>query len=102
MAIEHDHSEQHNHPSPRKYVVIGVILAIITAIEVGVFYIPLDPAVMTMVLLTLSGAKFLMVVGFFMHLKFDDPRFAALFFVPMFIMVSISIVLLALFLNLTR
>ena len=99
---EHDHSEEHNHPGPRQYVVIGVILAVITAIEVGVFYFSLNPAVMTWILLILSGAKFILVVGYFMHLKFDDARFAALFFFPMLIMVSIAVVLLALFLNLTR
>ena len=57
---------------------------------------------MTWIILLLSTSKFLLVVGYFMHLKFDDPRFSALFFFPMLIMVSIAVVLLALFLNLTR
>ena len=62
----------------------------------------LDPALMTWVILILSTSKFMLVVGYFMHLKFDDARFSALFFFPFFIMISIAAVLLALFLNLTR
>ena len=62
----------------------------------------IDPALMTWILLLLSGTKFLMVVAYFMHLKFDDSRFALLFFAPLGIMVSIAVVLLALFMNLTR
>ncbi len=105
MAAEHvhtEHTEEHNHPGPGQYIVIGAILAIITLIEFGVFYLSLDPALMTWIILLLSTSKFLLVVGYFMHLKFDDARFSALFFFPMLIMVSIAVVLLALFLNLTR
>jgi len=102
MTTEHAHTEEHSHPGPRQYVIIGIILAVITAIEVGVFYFEIDPALMTWILLLLSGTKFLMVVAYFMHLKFDDSRFALLFFAPLGIMVSIMVVLLALFMNLTR
>ena len=105
MAAEHahtEHAEEHKHPGPLQYVVIGAILAVITLIEFGVFYLEIDPALMTWIILLLSTSKFLLVVGYFMHLKFDDPRFSALFFFPMLIMVSIAVVLLALFLNLTR
>ena len=44
----------------------------------------------------------MLVVGYFMHLKFDDARFSALFFSPFVIMISIAVVLMALFFNLTR
>ena len=76
MTTEHAHVEEHNHPGPRQYVIIGAILAIITLIEFGVFYLELDPAFMTWVILLLSTSKFLLVVGYFMHLKFDDVRFS--------------------------
>ena len=33
------HAVEEGHPTPRKYVEIGAILAIITAIEVAIFYI---------------------------------------------------------------
>ena len=103
MATEHAHAGQgHAHPGPRQYVLIGTILAVLTAIEFGIFYLTLDPALMTWIILLLSSAKFLLVVGYFMHLKFDDSRFSMLFFFPFFIMVSIAVVLLAGFLKLTR
>ncbi len=102
MTTEHAHVEEHSHPGPRQYIVIGAILAFITLVEFGVFYLSLDPALMTWVILILSTSKFMLVVGYFMHLKFDDARFSALFFFPFFIMISIAVVLLALFLNLTR
>lgn len=102
MAAEHSHAEEHSHPGPRQYIVIGAILAVITLIEFGVFYLSLDPALMTWIILTLSASKFMLVVGYFMHLKFDDARFSALFFSPFVIMISIAVVLMALFFNLTR
>ena len=102
MTTEHAHVEEHHHPGARQYVIIGAILAIITLIEFGVFYLSLDPALMTWIILVLSSSKFLLVVGYFMHLKFDDVRFSGLFFAPFFIMISLGVVLMALFFNLTR
>ena len=55
---------------------------------------------MVSILLTLSFAKFVLVVGYFMHLKFDDVRFTALFVAPFIGMVSIAVALLAMFGNL--
>ena len=102
MTTEHAHAEEHNHPGARQYVIIGAILGLITLIEFGVFYLSLDPAFMTWVILILSSSKFMLVVGYFMHLKFDDVRFSGLFFAPFFIMISLGVVLMALFFNLTR
>jgi cytochrome c oxidase subunit 4 len=58
---------------------IGVVLAIITAVEVAVFYIPALAPVLVPVLLVLSAAKFVLVVMFFMHLRFDSPVLTGLF-----------------------
>ena len=102
MTTDHAHIEEHHHPGARQYIIIGTILAILTGIEFGVFYLSLNPALMTWVILTLSGSKFMLVVGYFMHLKFDDARFSLLFFAPFFIMISLAAVLMALFFNLTR
>ncbi|MBL76273.1 MAG: cytochrome C oxidase subunit IV [Chloroflexi bacterium] len=99
MANEHSQSESHSHPGPREYVIIGIILAVITAIEVGVFYLQLSTLMMSLILLGLSAAKFYLVIMYFMHLKFDDKRFLLLFVAPMIIMVSIMFVLLAVFLK---
>ena len=102
MSTEHSEVHEEGHPSPRKYVLIGAILAVITALEVAIFYIEASSALIVWTLLLTSLGKFLLVVGFFMHLRFDDRRFAMLFFFPLIIMVSIVVALLAMFLNLTR
>ena len=103
MATE-QHVEAHDerHPSPRKYVLIAVILGALTALEVGLFYVQATAALVVWMLLLTSLAKFLLVVGFFMHLRFDDRRFAVLFFFPLLIMVSIAVALMAMFLSITR
>ena len=98
MATEH----AEHHPSPRRYVIIGIILALITAAEVGLFYVQANAAIIVWALLASSLVKFLIVVGFFMHLRFDDRRFALLFFGPLIIMVSLAVALMAMFLSLTR
>ena len=99
---EHEQQVHEHHPGPRQYVLIGFILAVLTAAEVGAFYIDATSALVVSILLTFSFAKFVLVVGFFMHLKFDDRRFLALFVFPFIVMVSIMVALLAMFDNLTR
>ena len=102
MATEHIDAHEEHHPGPRQYVIIGIILVVITGIEVGLFYLQANAAVIVWLLIASSLAKFLIVVGFFMHLRFDDRRFALLFFIPMLVMVSLAVALMAMFLSLTR
>ena len=67
------------HPDANQYVVIAIILAAITAFEVALFYIDLNQEFLAVVLIVLSAAKFALVVGFFMHLKFDNKIFTVMF-----------------------
>lgn len=67
------------HPTSGKYVLIAVILTIITAIEVAIFYIPMARAVMMVLLAVLAITKFVMVVGWYMHLKYDAKLLTWLF-----------------------
>jgi len=67
------------HPLPSEYVVIGLILAMLTAIEVALYYIDLSHNLLVVVLIGLSAAKFAFVVLWFMHLKFDSPLLSRLF-----------------------
>lgn len=71
------------HATVGTYVLIGVILTVITAVEVAVFYIPALHGVLVPILLVLSGAKFVIVVMFYMHLKYDHPVFRQVFFGPL-------------------
>jgi cytochrome c oxidase subunit 4 len=93
-----EHEEEHGgHATVGTYVLIGVILTIITAVEVAIFYIPALAGVLVPVLLTLSAAKFVIVVLFYMHLKYDHPIFGRVFFGPMFLAVIVVAGLLLLF-----
>lgn len=67
-------SEHHAHPTPRQYWTIAVVLAVLTAIEVGMFY--LDRALSlgalnAVILVSLALLKFVIVVGWYMHLRFE-------------------------------
>ncbi len=70
-AAPSERAHQQAHPSSRVYINIAVILAVITAVEVATYYIPALAGVIVPILLVLSLAKFVLVVGYFMHLKFD-------------------------------
>jgi cytochrome c oxidase subunit IV len=96
-------AESHeNHPGPRLYIIVAAILGALTLLEVGAFFLEMTSWVVVWILLLLSLTKFLMVVFFFMHLRMDDNRFALLFFIPMVVMVSLAVALLAIFQNITR
>ena len=77
-----EEEELAHHPSPRKYVWVAIILAIVTAIEVAIYYIPAiadRPGFLITSLLFFALIKFVMVAGYFMHLKFDSPVFRRFF-----------------------
>lgn len=73
------------HPSVGTYLAIAAILTGITVVEVAMFYIPAisETAVLAPILLLLSGAKFALVVMFFMHLKPDSKIFTVIFTAPL-------------------
>ena len=75
----HDGEHVHDHPSDGRYVVIALILAGITALEVAASYIDLGPVFLP-ALLGMMAVKFLIVARVFMHLKFDNKVFSWMFF----------------------
>jgi cytochrome c oxidase subunit 4 len=89
--------EGHNHPGAKEYLGIAVILTVITAVEVAVFYVPSLKSMLVPILLVLSTLKFALVAMFYMHLKFDSRLFSWLFVVPMIVIAVIVIMLLRLF-----
>ena len=78
LALVH-HAPEHTHPSPVKYVGIAILLAVITALEVALYYIKMPAALMVGMLLILATLKFSLVAAFFMHLKFDSPMLRRVF-----------------------
>lgn len=66
-------------PSQLGYVGIAVALAILTAIEVGIWYLDIPNGLLFAGLAVLMSAKFATVVAFFMHLKFDGRLLTVVF-----------------------
>ncbi len=99
-SVEHAHGAEaeHGHAGVKTYVVIGAILTVITAIEVAIFYIPALAGILIPALLALSLAKFMLVVLFYMHLKFDSRIFWRVFFGPL-ILAALVVIGLILFVN---
>ena len=87
------HPTEHPHPRAAVYAKVGLVLFVLTAMEVGLyevtygehagafaedirpFFVPL--------LLLLSAAKFALVAMFYMHLKQDSKLFSGVFVFPL-------------------
>ena len=76
---EGEHAMEHAHPGAKTYTLIGVVLAIITIAEVFFYTQESVRAFLVPLLLVLSASKFALVVGFYMHLRFDHPLFFGVF-----------------------
>lgn len=80
MTTHHGHEEGHGgHPQPIEYIKIAVMLTVVTAVEVALFYIgerSLGETLTTTAILLLSALKFAVVVMWYMHLKFDHKLFS--------------------------
>ncbi len=81
----HADEHAHDHPTDASYVKIALILGVITAAEVGTYFwedlFGKQPTT-TALILTLFPmmiAKFAIVCGYFMHLKFDNKIFRRVF-----------------------
>lgn len=86
------------HATVKTYLNVAIVLAIITAVEVASLYIPGIPSwLLVSSLLVMSAGKFYLVVGFFMHLKYDHQIMRSLFVGPLIIAVAIILALMALF-----
>ena len=94
-GTDHEVDHHEDHPGARTYIEVATVLAIITAVEVAIYYIGAFKSVLVPMLIVLSIAKFVAVVGFFMHLKFDDRRFRFMFIGGLVITFSVFIGLLA-------
>src|SRR3954452_1021150 len=95
----HAMGEVHEHPTWVTYKWVALILTVITIVEVWVYYIPAFVASRLFVpaLLIMSAVKFVIVVMFYMHLKYDHKLFRALFTGPLIIAVTTIIALMFLF-----
>jgi cytochrome c oxidase subunit IV len=78
------------------YLVVAAILAALTAMEVWVSYIHALRPILVPLLVVLSGAKFVLVVLFYMHLHYDSWAFTAIFVPGLLLAGSVVVILLGL------
>jgi len=104
-ATEHAHEDAsheshgahaHNGPSDGTMVKIAVLLAVLTGIEIVFAEAKLGPA-STWALIILMIVKFVVVVLYFMHLKFDAKLFSYLFWAGAILAVAVYAAAMACF-----
>ena len=70
------------HPTPSQYWKLAVLLAVLTAIEVALFYIDRSlelGMINSVALILLAFLKFVIVVGWYMHLRYEKSTVNRLF-----------------------
>ena len=92
----------HPHPTLEEgkfqiYVQIAMLLAVITGIEIITVYLPFAKWLLVTVLVVFSAVKFLFVIFFFMHLRWDKPFCTILFFIGLILGGGTMFALLKLF-----
>jgi cytochrome c oxidase subunit 4 len=98
-AQVHAQAGEHSHPSPALYFKVGLVLFVLTALEVLVFEAghgalgaglrPIIEPIVVELLLVLSAAKFALVAMFYMHLKQDSKLLTNLFVFPLLLAATV-------------
>jgi cytochrome c oxidase subunit IV len=92
--------ELHSHPEPRQYVTVAIVLAVVTAAEVAIYYVSALESLLVPLLIVFALIKFVLVALWFMHLRFDSPIFKRFFATGVVLaMIVFAIVLLYFFFN---
>ena len=91
------HAPHREHPSAKEYIRIGVILAVLTALEVSSYYVDVNTSVLIPSLFVLALLKFVLVAMWFMHLRFDDRRYARFFVMGLALAMTLYLIVLITF-----
>src|SRR3954454_14239174 len=85
------------HPDPWQYVVVAVVLAVITAVEIGVSYMEGDipDGLIVVLLLAMMVVKFFLVASWFRLVRTAQPVSKGLFIVGAIAAPMLSLVVLA-------
>lgn len=78
-AVAHDEEEN----KFQIYIKISMLLSVITGIEIVVIFLPFAVWLIVTTLVVLSTVKFLYVIFYFMHLRWDKAFCTILFFIGM-------------------
>ena len=84
-----------HHPTEKQYVVVALVLAAVTAVEVAVYYTAIPKHLMTGMFLVMSAIKFSVVVLWFMHLRFDSRVFRRLFVTGLLLAIGVFVIYLS-------
>jgi cytochrome c oxidase subunit 4 len=97
---------EHSHPSAGLYFKVGLVLFVLTALEVGLYEVTYGENASSFaatikplfvpILLILSAAKFALVAMFYMHLKQDHKLFSGVFVFPLIIAAFVIVALIIL------
>ncbi|MEY2880697.1 MAG: hypothetical protein RLZZ15_3077 [Verrucomicrobiota bacterium] len=93
------HAADHGHDESKfpLYVQIAMLLAVITGVEIIAVFLPFAKWFLVTTLVVLSTVKFMFVIFYFMHLRWDKPFCTILFFIGLVLAAGTMWALLALF-----
>jgi cytochrome c oxidase subunit 4 len=99
----HADEHAHDHPTDGMYVKIALILGVITAVEVGTYFwedlfgkVP-STTTLVLVLFPMMIAKFAIVCGWFMHLKYDNKIFRRVFVFGLLLAMAVYLIMFSAF-----
>ena len=93
-----DHAHGHEEESKVQiYVNVAMLLAVITGVEIVGIYLPFAKWIIVTGLVVLSVVKFMYVIFYFMHLRWDKPFCTILFFIGLVLAFGTVWALLAIF-----
>jgi cytochrome c oxidase subunit 4 len=85
------------HSKFHTFVQIAMMLSVITGVEIVLVYLPFAKWLIVSTLVILSAVKFLFVIFYFMHLRWDKIFCTILFFIGLILAIGTVAALLALF-----
>jgi cytochrome c oxidase subunit 4 len=94
------HERSHTrHPGTKEYVRIAVILGVVTAAEVAIYYVDWihEHGLLIPLLFLFAVIKFSLVVMWFMHLRFDSRTYARFFVMGLAGAITLFLVVLLIF-----
>jgi cytochrome c oxidase subunit 4 len=98
-STAHAPADDHGHVDNKFeiFVQLAMLLAVITGVEIVMVYLPFVKWLIVGGLVVLSVVKFMLVIFYFMHLKWDKPFCTILFFIGLVLAVGTVWALLQLF-----
>ena len=97
------HAQAHDEHPPttiREYVIIGLVLTVVTAVELWASYnVAILGSLLVPALVVMSAFKFAVVVAMFMHLRFEPPLLTRLFATGLVLATFVMLALIGLFWN---